>query len=160
MLYVIGREATSLTKVISWDARQYWLNGRASIPAECVGTVVHYGSIIVLDIVCGCLRGSQFLKIRFSSYIGNSYRYMHIHFLRHFLCGCIIKHIHKRANYRSVIPLSMLLKLTLMKLSLSGLLCSCHRPRAWNISWITIPVRSQPLPMEITWRPPIRPMYE
>ena len=42
----------------------------------------------------------------------------------------------------------------------SGRLCSCHLPRAWNISCMTTPLDSHPPPMEMFCLPPIRPMLE
>lgn len=50
--------------------------------------------------------------------------------------------------------------LILTNWSRSGLLCSCHLPKAWNISWITMPLNSHPWPMEISWGPLTRPMKE
>ena len=45
-------------------------------------------------------------------------------------------------------------------LSLSGLLCSCHRPRAWKISCMTTPFVVHVGPIEMFCRPPLRPTEE
>ena len=49
---------------------------------------------------------------------------------------------------------------TVTNRSRSDRLCSCHLPRAWNISCMTTPLDSHPPPMEMFCLPPIRPMLE
>ena len=45
-------------------------------------------------------------------------------------------------------------------LSRSGLLCSCQKPIACINSWMTIPLYSQPVPIEMDCFPPARPITD